>query len=120
MSDEAVEQILDRVDRLGELGGDAFETLIKQVYIEGATAIVWALVLFGLVFVGLKILKNLGAFKDEPRWMQYDHLDNGMAKVFTSLGTLAAGLVGFGFVNMAVRRFAHPEFWALKYLLERL
>lgn len=122
MSDEAIEQLLDRLD---EVGGRAFETLVQQVYIEAATYAVWALVMFVLVFAGFRFLKRFGWFGGEQIFGvngdSYERREtHNISMAIAAPIIVFVALVGFGNVVAAIRRLIHPEFWALNYLLERI
>lgn len=125
MNDELVEEVLSRLDRLGELGGDAFEILLRQVYVDAVMNFIWATLMVVVLIVGKWYLNRLGWFGHEHRFHTKPTYGGGNEGRFagTLIASLTMGFAVFVFIGMifaAIRRLINPEFWALNYILKSL
>ena len=121
MNEELVQEILHRLDSAGEIAGQGFEILIRQVYISAIGNVIWiiwfAAVLFGIV----KILKKLGYLGGEREWLVSGFaVDTDRSTVVGALGTVALTLVLFTGVNLyqIAAKLINPEFYAIRWILK--
>lgn len=125
MNDEVVQEVLDRLDHLGELSGQGFEILVRQVYVEAVRDIVWALILFTLVVIATTYLRRCGYLGGEQRY----HLEreNDRYDDTKSISSIVAGLLGALFLMIGlvattnvVTKLINPEFYAIRYIVRSL
>ena len=92
-----------------------WQSLIKQVYSEAIVDLVWGLFLGGICF-GLAKLFIYGS----EQYKKDDYSDWGWGKLVALIGSGTAGLISFGLIVTALQWFANPEFYAIRFLLEKI
>ena len=92
-----------------------WQSLIKQVYSEAAADLVWALVIGGICF-GLAKLFIYG----NEQCKEDDFSDWEICRWFSLAGSVVAGLFSFGLIINAIQWFINPEFYAIRFILEKI
>lgn len=89
------------LDLLKELSPEVWDILIKQAYVE-----VFSKGLYGVLFaIGAYVIKlKLNLLDTDLKWVAI-----GVSGLF--------GIISFSFFLSALKWLAHPEFYALRYLL---
>lgn len=100
---------------LKEASPAVWQTLLKQVYVEAAGQIAWALAM-AVICV---LLVKLGLYaKRQYAKDDYSLWDVGQWASFC--GALITGLVAFGLCVSAVQWLINPEFYAIRYIIQSL
>lgn len=124
MNNEVVQEVLKRIDSLGELSAEGFEVLVQQAYLSGLTKIVWALLWVALTVVFYAIGRAAHDKRFLPDVFEYDPRESYRAGADTPLVIFSsvfgsASLVASVFMTMeAVKWLVNPEFYAIRYLLQ--
>lgn len=122
MNDELVQEVLNRLDKIGEIGADlanqGFEILLRQVYIDAVMRIIWVLVLVVPLVVLLRCIKNLGYLGGERIWCKGTYGDPEMAAFFSGLGIFVTSALMGILAHQAIARFLNPEFYVIQWILK--
>ncbi len=121
MSEELVDEILTRLDRAGELAGDGFEVLIRQVYLSVVTDVLWMIFLGVITAFFVITIRRCGYMGGEHRW----HVNKGpynesreLAVIGSSIGLLLSTGVMFALLMAVIRKLINPEFYAIRYIFQ--
>jgi uncharacterized membrane protein len=93
----------------------AWQTLLKQVYVEAAGQIAWALAMA----VVCALLVKLGLYA-KRQYVEDAYSLWDVGKWLSFGGACIAGLVAFGLCVSAMQWLANPEFYAIRYIIQSL
>ena len=110
--DDALQQVIDFLKTASPV---IWQTLIRQVYSEAISYLVWAFVLGGISFALAKLFIYGTKQLDEDTYSVWN-LWRWVCVVVSGF----AGLTSFGILVSAIQWFANPEFYAIRFLLDRL
>lgn len=126
MDNEIVQEVLSRIDSLGELGQQGFEVIVRQAYIEGVSRI-----LAGLLLLALSIALLVAAWRafDERLLLGRIRYEEASLYRWRTGDTLALWLGATGgllllpgmiYLWSGTKWLINPEFYAIRYLLNVL
>lgn len=117
MNEQLVQEVLDRLDKAGDLAVEGFGILIRQVYIEALMMGIWVAPLLVTAYVTYRCVRNFGFLGGEHVWATGGYDEPGVsASIFAIIGASAV-FVSFGLVVGIVARLANPEFYALRQIM---
>lgn len=100
---------------LKDVSPAVWATLIKQVYVEAISMLAWAAALLIAYAVQIRVIVY------GKRQVEKDRYSAWKEVTFVFYGTLIiTATVAFGLVVGAIKWFANPEFYAIRFLLDRL
>jgi hypothetical protein len=112
MDGTIVQQLIDFVKTASPL---VWNILIKQVYSEAIADLIWAFGLGGTCFVFVKVaLYGFEKNKDD------EFSDWSYGKWLGVIFATISGIISFSLIIGAVQWFANPEFYAIRFILEKL
>jgi hypothetical protein len=92
-----------------------WQSLIKQVYSEAVSQLAWALALGGSCFGLVKLFIHGNKQYKEDNYSEWEKW-----RWVSLVGSVLAGFISFGLIVGAVQWFINPEFYAIRFLLEKL
>lgn len=112
------EVLQELVAFLKEASPLVWSALIEQVYIEASAKIAWAVAFLVIAVVCYKVVKWQKSVYDKE-WDDGKFLtDCPWAWLYAGVGL--SGALSFGHFVSAAMWFANPEFYAIRFLLEKL
>lgn len=115
MIDEVLKRLIEFLQGASPL---VWSALIKQVYIEALARLAWAVGLLVITFLLVKLVNfqkkayeekyNDGRFFSDSEW------------AWLWAGVAATGIASFALIVSALMWFANPEFYAIRYVIEKI
>lgn len=112
MIDETIGQLIEFLQEVSPL---IWATLIKQTYVDALAYIVWAIGLAVLCVILFKV-GNYGKIEAEKD----PHSMWEVFSLFSYIGLFGTGTIAFSMLIAAFTRFANPEFYAIRYILQQI
>lgn len=107
---EVAQEVLDRVDELGELGAQGFEIIVQQALVEAASKGIW-----GVIFLAVGVL----AWTSARKWSAKRE-DPEFAFDVTRIASLVPVTIGLINLTSSMKWFLNPEFYAIKWIINSL
>lgn len=124
MDNEVVQEVLRRIDSLGELSAEGFEVLVQQAFASGLTKVVWALLWTVLVLVSYRVGRAAHEERFLPEVFHYNPSSpyNASAGVplviFSSFFGLTFFIAAIYMTMEAIKWLSNPEFYAIRFLVQ--
>jgi hypothetical protein len=109
---ETIAQLIEFLKSMSPL---IWAALIKQVYIEAISKLAWGI----LFLVVAAILKKVGDYGNKI-FQEDAYSDWEDGRLFAWGGAVASVIITFAFLVSAAMWFANPEFYAIRFILEKI
>jgi len=107
---------LELIKLLKDVSPMIWESILKQVYVEAYNDLMWSVLWFSLFGVLLRFKIQIVEYINED--VEYALED--LAKFFYVLLLVVSPLIAFALVGGALKQFANPEFYAIRYLINSI
>jgi hypothetical protein len=115
MIDETLSKLIEFLESASPL---VWQTLIKQVYLEAFSKLVWGIAILVVALV-LYRFANLHKKAYEEKWDDGRYFQDGDPWIIYTAISLV-GLWAFYLLVAAAMWFINPEFYAIRFLLEKV
>ena len=109
------ELLKELIEFIKDASPQLWAILIKQVYVEAVSFLIWGIVLSVSVYF---LVKFSNYCREQHKKDKYEMWDAGA--VLTCIVSIIAAPAALSFLISAMKWFSNPEFYAIRYILQQL